>query len=85
MNCNMRSRAIIKEIVMHGLSSENSSTEFEWGTQVQNWVLQSLNALENIFDRRHALVDTLHHMTKQQGYFSYDDFKKSYHSAIFSM
>lgn len=48
MNCNMKSRAIIKEMAMHGVSSEKSSTDFEWGTQVQNWVL-SLSALEKHF------------------------------------
>lgn len=42
------------------------------------WVL-----LKNIFDTRHILADPLYYMTKQQGYFAYDDLKKKLSSCYF--
>lgn len=44
------------------------------------WVL-----LKNIFDTRHTLADPLYYMTKQQGYFAYDDFKKKVIIMLFSL
>lgn len=67
MNWNMKSRAIIKEIVMYGaflkivLQILSGAAKYKTG-YCSLWVL-----LKNISDTHHALVDPLHYMIKQQG------------------